>query len=42
VNPAANTPLEDSAKRLELTQQQHLAQQQNQTIDDQTRGPKVA
>jgi hypothetical protein len=43
VNRAANTPFDESAKRLEATQQQQVVQQQqNQTVDDQTRGPRVA
>jgi hypothetical protein len=42
VNRGANMPMEDSARRMELAQQHHLAQQQNQTLDDHSRGPKLS
>ena len=41
VNRAANVPLEDSVQRIQQTQQQQLALQPNQNIDDPGRGPKI-
>ena len=41
VNRAANVPMADSFGRIEQTQQQQLAQTQNQNLDDPSRGPKI-
>lgn len=41
VNRAANQPADESFRRLEQTQQQHLAQRQDQVQDDPARGQRV-
>jgi hypothetical protein len=40
VNRAANTPVEDSFQRLQKTQQQQLALQSNQNLDEPSRGQR--
>ncbi len=42
VNCGANVPMEQSFNRIEQTQQQQIAQTQSQSIDDPSRGPKMA
>lgn len=41
VNRAASVPMEQSFRQIEQTQQQQLAQTQNQNVDDPSRGPKI-
>lgn len=41
VNRAASVPMEQSFRQIEQTQQQQLAQTQNQNPDDPSRGPKI-
>lgn len=42
VNRAASVPITESFNRIEQTQQQQLAQTQNQSLDDPSRGSKIA